>query len=234
MKLKIAVVLVLGAIAAQKSSASTIIMLGDVSFTDQTQQNAGAFSTADTGELAPFNGVACGADASANCSTSWTFTYSLPVGETITGATFTLGIADLDTHATGNQIGTMTIGGIDIAGLMNTVAESIDPSVGICPGSPGGTNNCWGSIYRVLTITLPSTTFAQLATGTATVNFATSGPGWGVLGGVGTTFNGVNLDYSSLDISTSPVVATPEPGSLFSMAAGLAGLGLLRYRRRKQ
>ncbi len=230
MKSKIAVALFLGAIAAQTASA-TVITLGDVSFTDQTQQNSGAFLTADTGELAPFDGTSCGADNSANCSATWTFNYSVPVGDVVIGATLSIGVGDLDTHAAGNQIASVTIGGIDVTSLMNTVAESIDPSVGACPGS-GGNNNCWGSIYRQLTITLPSTTFAALGTGSVTVNFSTQAPGWGVLGN--TAANGVNLDYSTLDVTSVPLASLPEPASFYSMAVGLAGLGLIRYRRRKQ
>ena len=222
----------LAALLAPCASATVITLtLGDVSFADQTAQTAANFTTADTGELSPFNGVTCGSDTASNCSTSWTFSgYSIPIGETISSVIFSFGVSELDTHATGNQVASLLVGGEDLTSSMNTLAESVDLSFGVCPPAGGGSNNCWSNVYRQYSLALASPTFTQVATGTVNVSFSTQN-GWGLFGN--TSFNGVQLDYSTLTITTQSASAVPEPGAVYSMFAGLAGISAIAYRRRK-
>src|SRR5215471_3694759 len=62
-----------------------------------------AMLAAQSASPAPFH-VSCGSDTSSNCNTSWTFSYSLPVNETVTAASLSLGLSDIDSAATGNQV----------------------------------------------------------------------------------------------------------------------------------
>src|SRR5579864_2448094 len=71
-------------------------------FADGSVQTTVAVNTAQSGQPAPFTGN-CGSDASVNCSTNWTFSYTVPSGQIITAATLLLGIWDIDSGAPGNQ-----------------------------------------------------------------------------------------------------------------------------------
>src|SRR5262245_56647313 len=53
--------------------------------------------------VAPFFTDFCGSESDpfANCDMSWTFNYVIPVGETITAASLTLALADIDSASTG-------------------------------------------------------------------------------------------------------------------------------------
>ena len=155
-------------------------------FTNGSHPTAGAVLLAQAGSPLPFLGT-CGADLLSNCSANWTFNYSVPSGQTVSAATLTLGIADIDSAAAGNQVASYTLGATSLTTALNTVAEGLN-------GGTGATN----SEYDILTVTIPSTAFATLQTGSATVSLALQAPGLGVLGA--TTFNGAGLLFSTLDI----------------------------------
>jgi hypothetical protein len=151
-----------------------------------------------TGSPAPFNAM-CGNDNTSNCSANWTFSYAPPAG-TIVGGTLTLGIFDIDSHAPGNQVASYSVGGTDLTALLNAASEGLN-------GGNGATN----SEYDVLTINLPSTTFAALESGSVLISLALQGPGLGVLA-TNPAHNGADLVFSTLDLQTGPRV--PEPSSL--------------------
>jgi hypothetical protein len=186
--------------------------IGTQHFTSGNTVTSAAFLAAVAGQPAPFNAF-CGSDALSNCSASWTFTYTIPAGDTITGATLTLGITDIDSAAPGDQVGSFTLNGADdLTSLLNVVSEAADAA-----------NN----VYEVLSITIPGADFTDLAGGGATFALTLSGPGLGVLGD--TPFNGAGLDFSTLDITATPNSSgggtnTPEPET---WALVLAGAGLL-------
>jgi hypothetical protein len=220
-------ILALGQFAFGNSIVKT---LGDVSFTNNTNQNQAAWTAADgsgdAADVAPFNGIFCGSDTLANgagnCNTSWTFSGISLGGENIIGATIDLGIGDLDSAAAGNQVFLFTVGGIDLTVDLNGLAEA-----------GGGSAN---SIYRQYLVTIPSTAFATLASavagGTAVTQFTAVNPGLGALGA--TNSNGVFLDYSTLTITTQPVAApTPEPATAVLLGCSMLGLSALAYRRRR-
>jgi hypothetical protein len=93
------------------------VSLGNTAPTDPFNGNAPLVSgntygtQAISGNLAPpfasFCGSTTGVDNAAgasNCDASWTFTYTIPVGDTITAASLTVGLWDLDSMQAGNQV----------------------------------------------------------------------------------------------------------------------------------
>lgn len=194
--------------------------LGTQNFTGGTKVTTGTFLAAVAAQPAPFNAF-CGADTTGNCSASWTFNYVVPSGDTVTGATLSLGILDLDSAAAGNQIASFTLKGVDdLTSTINTVAEALD-------GGTGSPN----SFYEVLTIIIPGADLADLGGTSATFALQTSAPGLGILGT--TNFNGVGLDFSSLSLTatpgtTPPPPPIPEPSSLALCLAGVAVAGFAK------
>lgn len=175
---------------SQFALAATVVTLGDQDFADGATPTTGAFLTAGTGEPAPFDGVFNGSDVSGpNFSASWTFSYGA-IADTITGGSLIFGIYDHESAASGNQVASFTVNGIDLTGALNTLFES----------HGGGSRE--NSVY---TLALPVSTFAGLASGTFNVSLSLAAPGLGLFGE--TPFNGAALDFSTLDIAT----AVPEP-----------------------
>jgi hypothetical protein len=189
---------------------------------DGAVQTTAAVNTAQTGQPAPFTGN-CGADASANCSANWTFSYTVPSGQTITAATLLLGIWDIDSGAPGNQVASYTLtGGDNLTSMLNTVAEALN--------SGAGSKN---SEYDVLSVTIPSTSFVQLASGTANIALALQGPGLGVLSPTtNPAFNGAKLVFSTLNINTTEVTTTPEPSFVMLVPMALGAFAFFRRRRK--
>ena len=180
-----------------------------------TQVNA-----AQTGQPAPFTGN-CGSDGSANCSANWSFSYTVPSGQIITGATLLLGIWDIDSGASLNQVASYALTGGDIlTALLNAAANA--------PNAGAGSKN---SEYDILSVTIPSTSFVELASGTANIALALQGPGLGV-GPTNPTFNGAKLVFSTLNIDTAEVTTTPEP-SYFALVPMALGAFTFFRRRRK-
>jgi hypothetical protein len=182
--------------------------LGHQAYADGTHLGTATFQTAHAGDPAPFDGAFIGSDVSGpNFSASWTFSYGAV--SNIASAALALGIYDGDSAATGDQVASFTINGVDLTSLMNAAFEANQ-------GSTGFVND--------YSIAIPSSVFSQLETGTATVSLSLQGPGLGVLGD--TSFNGAALDFSTIAITT------PEPSAFLLAGMGLLGL-LLFVRKRK-
>jgi hypothetical protein len=185
------------------------------SFTDGQIVNAPTFNAAVAGNAFPFNGEIgsdTGTTTASNFQASWSYNYGAIAG-TISNATLTLAIWDNDAQASGNQVASFTVGGIDLTATLNTAFES-----------HGGAND----EYDIYTVTLPSSTFSALAGGTPGLSLNLQGPGLGILGA--TTTNGAGLDFSTLTITTGTVTVTPEPGTWMLLAAGIAGIAIRRMR----
>ena len=189
-------------------------------FADGSIQTTVALNTAQTNEPAPFIGN-CGSDASMNCSASWTFTYSIPSGDTIVAANLILGIWDIDSGAPNNQVASYTLtGGDNLTSLLNTVAEALNAGT--------GSND---HEYDVLSVTIPNSSFTQLASGTAKISLALQGQGLGANpASPDTTFNGAKLVFSTLEITAAE--PTPEPSYFALVPMALGALALLRRRRK--
>ena len=210
------------------AKADIITSLGNTAsgFANDSHQTSAAIVAALSGSPAPFN-LPCGSDASANCSATWTFNYTVPVTETVSGATITLGIYDIDSAAPGDQVASYTLsGGDDLTAALNTLAEGIN-------GDTGSAN----SEFDIFTVTIPSTSFAVLDSGTAEFSLALQGPGLGALGD--TTYNGAALIFSTLDLQTTPVSSggggggnLPEPGTLALMLSAMGMVAAFGLRRR--
>ena len=190
--------------------ANTIVALGVQDFADGTTPTTGDFLAAGAGEPTPFNGVFSGSDTTGpNFSTSWTFSFGAL--SNITGGNLVLGIYDHESAATGDQVSSFTLNGIDLTSALNTVFES-----------QGGAR----SEDNVYTLALPSSTFAALATGSVTFALSLQGPGLGLFGN--TDFNGAALDFSTLDIATQqnppPPVPVPVPATSVLFLLGISAL----------
>ena len=180
----------------------------------------GTWNSDTAGNASPFNGF-IGNDAISNFSASWTFSYGA-ISDTIIGATLQLGIYDIDSAAGLNEVASYLEGSVDLTALLNSAANA--------PHSGTGALN---KEYDILTVTLPSTTFADLATGTANISLSLQGPGLGTLGNGITSFNGAGIDFSTLKITTQTTgPSVPEPGTLTLLPAGaFIGCLIAGYRR---
>jgi hypothetical protein len=204
--------------AAQAQADEIITSIGSQHFTSGTKVTTSDMLGALSGQPAPFNAF-CGSDIILNCSASWTFSYTVPVGDVVTNATLKLGIWDIDSAAVGNQIGSFTLNGSNnLTATLNTAAQAIN-------GGAGSPN----SFYDVLSIVIPGADLSTLAGGSATFALALSGPGAGILPLLPTLFNGAALDFSTLDVTATPghtPPPVPEPSSIALLLAGLAGISV--------
>jgi len=152
---------------------------------------------------------------------SWTFGYS-PTGNPITAAVLSIGIADHDSQATGNQVASFTEGGVDLTSALNALFEA-----------SGGADG----EYDVYQLTLPASVFGDLAGGSPTFNLALQGPGlMTALDGTlsESQFNGFFLIYSQVDIATQDQPPTvPEPNTLALLSLELLGAFGFAWRRRR-
>ena len=195
--------------------AGTITLGSSAGFADgSTNARVGTWNTAVAGNPAPFNAYN-GSDVSGPSFTAtWQYSFA-PLG-TITAATLTIGIYDLDSAAAGNQILSLVEGANDLTSLLNTVAEGLH-------GGTGSVNN----EYNLLTIALPASTFADIEGGAPSFTLTLQGPGLGALGS--TTFNGAGIDLATITTTSD---TTPEPATWMLSAAGLLGGMLFRRFRR--
>src|SRR5262249_29298986 len=122
--------------------------------------------------VAPFfqdvggDGGYCGSEFApfANCDKSWTFNYVIPAGQTITAASLTLEIGDIDSASAGTQVALYQVNGGDVlTGSLNTAAEALH-------GNLGSAN----TEYDVFTFSLAN--FGALSGGSATVHLTLQGP----------------------------------------------------------
>ena len=221
----IVVVAILGLLPVWSAEALTV-QLGDQDLISGTFHVSGDLTSTAAGDPAFFNSP-CGSDSALNCSLSWTLPAFSTSGETITGASLTLGIWGHDSAAAGDQVKTYTLNGTDLTASLNALANASGGVSGkFCTG-PNGPNTVFCSEYDVYTVTVPIAAVSS----PAMVVLALQGPGIGVLGP--TTFNGAIIDFSRLDITTIPNENNvPEPATVVLLAAGLSGFAARRISRR--
>jgi hypothetical protein len=210
------------AMVAVPGSAGTLTQqLGVQAFADGAIVPSGTFiAAADTGI---FNTV-IGADNNStgpNFSASWTFSSYGPVVDPVVGATLLIASWDFDTNDTSiSHVLSFDMNGIDLKAILDAAFVA----------NPNTNNTPPLSSSQIMwyTINLPSNTFAQLATGSATFSLTLQN-GRGVLGT--TTFNSGGMDFSTLTVDTQPLGTVPEPSTVFAMIGGLAAVAALRRKR---
>jgi hypothetical protein len=206
------------ALSVPGAAYAVSITLGDQDFADGALvSNVAAFSAPQVGEPAPF-GLFLGSDVgTGNFSASWTFNYGAGA---VTSASIAFGIFDHDSAATGNQLVSYSVDGIDLTAALNALFEA--PGVGT------------QDEVNVFTLALSGAALAALADGSATFSLSLQAPA--LCGAPGTTAdcspvegNGAGLDFSTLDFTQAQVVS--EPATLALLGIALAGLGFRRRTR---
>jgi hypothetical protein len=194
------------------------VQIGTQHFTDGQGIELGTYETAVASQPAPFDQFYGSDPDGPNFSASWTFNFA---PGSYSSASLTFGIFDHDSQAPGDQVNSFQLNGNDLTSLLNTAFES-----------HGGTQE----EYNIYTIDIPASDLASLSSGVALFDLVLQGPGlFGApLDSYPTTaslldFNGAGLDFARL--SVAPL---PEPSTLLLLGTGLAGIGLLRRRFKKQ
>jgi PEP-CTERM motif len=219
--------------AHSPARAGMVISLGvmDTTHNDPTIHWNPVDFTAPSGS-APFDGTFDGSsDTSANLNVSWTFNYVVPAFTAITAASFTIQIYDVDlcTVTPRSPVASFFLAGQDLTSALNT--EFNNDACGTGNSGVSGNTSRTGNINKE-TIVLPSLLFTPLLSGSATVTFTLANGGRGVLAN-DTAFNGAELLYSELNLTTVTNAPSPEPGTWAMMLAGVA-IGAGRLVRRKK
>ena len=219
MKLRLGALLAALAMVAVPASAGTLTeQLGVQAFNSGDIVTSAAFIAAtDTGI---FNTVIGGDNNSTgpNFSASWTFDTYGPVVDPVVGATLLIASWDFDTNDTTiSHVLSFDMIGIDLTAIMDAAFKA-------------NPNTNTGNTSQILwyTIALPSSTFAQLATGSATFDLTLQN-GRGLFGA--TTFNSGGMDFSTLTVDTQAQQTVPEPSTVFAVIGGLAAVAALRRKR---
>ena len=200
---------ILGAVAAAAVPVvATDITLGEQDFQDgDFLTSASSYNAAQAGEPSPFNSFR-GSDGGSNATADITFTGLSPS----TSASITIGFADHDSQASGSQVESFSVDGVDLTALLDAEFES-----------RGGAQ----AEYNVYTVILPALAVAELADGSATFSIELDGPGLlqGANGQEETPNNGAGFDFATLSFA-----AIPEP----AIATGLLAMGGLVLSRRRR
>lgn len=148
-------------------------------------------------------------------SGSWTFNYA-PVVEPLQSATLSFGIFDHDSAASGDQVASFVVDGVNLTAELNAIMNATGGRV--FPTIPP-----FRSEYNVYSINLPNTTFIALADGSATVSLNLQN-GFAALA---TTNNSGAVDFSTLTVTS-----VPEASSFAILSFGCMVSSFLRLRRR--
>ena len=200
----------------------TVRTLGDQDYANGSFPNSVEFRGRQSGEPFPF-GVFLGSDGgSTSFSASWSFTYG---AAPVTGATLTFGIYDHDSAASGDQVASFWLDGMNLTSFISPLFNA--PGVG------------FNTEYNVISLTLPDFTLGALSDGIASFALALKGPNCGISSDGscpgGGSFNGAALDFASLSLGqmiVREIPAIPEPETYVLMLAGLALLGFAARRRK--
>jgi hypothetical protein len=204
--------LLLLALGARPAGANLILTLGNPTpgFNDGDIVSVIAVVNAQAGQPAPFDqGYGSDPIPGANFSQSWTFGPYGPVTD-IVAASISFGIVDDDSGSPGNQLAAFGVDGNNLTSDLNALMTS---------GQSGQ--------YKVYSLTLPGSTFAALADGSATFSLALQGPVQNPVLSPPPAFvtdpsNGANLIFARLAVTTQAPTVVPEPSTL-----AMGGMGML-------
>ena len=173
-------------------------------------------TTAQGGQNAPFD-QGYGADGlfGGSFDQNWTFAYA-GITTAITNASITIGIADHDSSATGSQLGDFSLDGMGSVLLSADLDSAFEASGGTSDGQ-----------YKIYTINIDASLFAELIDGSATAALRLTGPGLvpDIFNGgfAETVNNGAFLIHSTLNITFDDpnTGEVPEPSSFILFALSL-------------